>query len=74
MENEKKVFLILSSIFSLIFTIVMIFSERKESKEVINCTAKLFSQIERKSRKKSNKKFNKRRYKNGKNRIVRKGK
>ena len=59
MENEKKVFLIsllLLSIFSLIFTIVMIFSERKESKEVINCTAKLFSQIQRKCREKSNKK------------------
>ena len=74
-ENEKKVFLILSSIFSLIFTIVMIFSERKESKEVINCTAKLFSQIERKSRKKSNKKsknttnFGKKRNKLSKSKI-----
>lgn len=54
MENEKKVFLILSSIFSLVFIMTMIFLEKKESKkkskEIINCTSKFFSQIERKRR------------------------
>ncbi|WP_339613322.1 hypothetical protein [Fusobacterium varium] len=57
MENEKKVFLILSSIFSLVFTIVMVFLEKKESKEKIDYASKFFSQMQRKSRKKSNKKF-----------------
>lgn len=54
MENEKKIFLILSSIFSLVFIMTMIFLEKKESKkkskEIINCTSKFFSQIERKRR------------------------